>query len=150
MPVAVVFAINLLLIAAIVGLVHWLGRGTQKAQLASHEAAEALFRTEFPAARIAETALTGNGALLALEGGNAIGLITALGVHWLVRMVEPQNFGSARVAGGSKIALRLKDFTAPRVTLDLGTAQQAGVWCERFEALRGRRPAPARLTAVQA
>jgi len=150
--VAVIFLVNLVLIAAIVGLVHWLGRSI-KARLDSAEAAKALFQVEFPEARIAEIGLTGagDGALLALEGGNAIGLVMALGANWLVRMVEPQNFGTASVTRDGKIVLRLTDFTAPRLTLDLGTAQQAALWCERLEALRQRRPAPsARLEAVQA
>ena len=153
MPVLVLFAINLVLVAAIVGLVHWLGRSA-KAKLDSAVAAEALFRVEFPEAKIAEIVLTGagDGALLALDGDCAIGLVAALGANWLVREVEPHNFGTASVTGGSKIVLRLTDFTAPRLTLDLGSTQQATLWCDRLETLRARRPAQAaaRLTAVRA
>jgi hypothetical protein len=150
--IAIVFGVNLLLIAAIVGLVHWLGRSV-KARLDSAEAATALFRIEFPQSEIAEIVLTGagDGALLALADTPAIGLVAALGAHWLVRKIEPQNFGTASVAGGSKIVLRISDFTAPRLTLDLGTAQQAALWCDRLEALRARRPVPAaRLSTAQA
>lgn len=153
MPVAIVFAVNLLLIAAIVGLVHWLGRSV-KARLDSADAATALFQVEFPDARIAEIVLTGagDGALLALADTPALGLVAALGANWLVRRIDPQNFGTASLAGGSRIVLRLTDFTAPRLTLDLGTAQQAEQWCARLEALRAIRPAPtvAGLKAVQA
>ncbi len=150
--IAIVFGVNLLLIAAIVGLVHWLGRSV-KARLDCAEAATSLFRIEFPEAQIAEIVLTGagDGALLALAETPAIGLVAALGAHWLVRKIEPQNFGTASVTGGSKIVQRLSDFTAPRLPLDLGTAQQATLWCDRLDARRARRAAqPARLSTVQA
>src|SRR5579859_2976943 len=98
--VAIVFLVNLLLISAIVALVHWLGRSV-KARLDSADAATALFQLEFPDARIAEIVLTGagDGALLALADTPAIGLVAALGANWLVRKIEPQNFGTASVAG---------------------------------------------------
>ncbi len=128
--IAVVFGINLLLIGAIAGLVHWLGRSA-KARLESEEAARALFQAEFPDARIAEIALTDHGALLALADTPAIGLIVALGAHWLVRKIDVPSVRAATIAG-SKIVLRLRDFTAPRLTLDLGTAPQAARWCGRL------------------
>lgn len=153
MTTALIFAVNLLLIAAIVGLVHWLGRSV-KARLDSAEAAKSLFLVEFPDAKIAEIALTGagDGALLALEDRRAIGLVAALGAHWLVRQIEPRSFGTASVTADGKIVLRLIDFTAPRLTLDLGNVKLATQWCERLERLRERRSAPPAggLKAVQA
>jgi hypothetical protein len=141
--VALVFVVNLVLIAAIVGLVHWLGRSV-KARLDSAEAARGLFLVEFPDAKVTEIVLAGagDGALLALDGCGSIGLVAAIGAHWLVRRVEPQNFGTVSTTPDGKILLRLTDFTSPRVTLDLGNAKLAAQWCDRLERLRTNRALP--------
>jgi hypothetical protein len=147
---ALIFVVNLLLISAIVGLVHWLGRSV-KARLDSAEAAKALFLVEFPDAKVSEIVVTGpaDGALLALDGRRAIGLVTAMGVHWLVRLVDPESFGAASVTANGRIILRLADFAAPRLTLDLGNTKLATAWCDRLQSLRDAKPG-ARTAALKA
>lgn len=140
MTIAIVFAVNLVFVAALVGLVHWLGRSV-RASLDSPESAKALFLAEFPEAKIGEIAITGeaDGAVLVLEGGRAIGLVTAMGAHWLVRRIGPESLGSADVTASGRVIVHLADFTAPHLTLDLGSAKQASVWCRRLQALRALR-----------
>jgi hypothetical protein len=137
MAMTLILAVNLLLIAAIVGLVHWLGRNVET-RLDSAEAAKALFLAEFPTEKIAEIAIAGrgDGALLALDGERAVGLVAAMGAHWLVRRVETANFAAAEIAADGKLLLRLADFTAPRFALDLGSARSAALWRDRLERLR--------------
>jgi hypothetical protein len=146
MSAALLFAANLVSITALTGLIHWLGHSVT-ARLDSAEAAKALFLVEYPGARVGEIALTGprDGALLRLGDGAALGVIAARGRHWLVRRIEPGGFGTARVTAGGRITLRLADFTAPRLTLDLGDARTAALWCERLNCLR-----PARVRTVAA
>jgi len=132
-----ILASNLVLIAAIIGLVHWLGRSVT-ARLESEDGARALFLAEYPAAAVVETviAVAGDGALLRLEGGRAIGLLRAQGAHWLVRLIEPSSFGGVSQVGCGRIRFRLADFAAPHVALDLGDPALAALWCSRLRALR--------------
>lgn len=141
MTVALVFVANLLLVAAIVGLVHWLGRSIT-ARLDSAESAKTLFLAEFPTETVTEITITGagDGALLALQGQGAIGLVSAMGMHWLVRRIEQNGVAGASVEEPSQIVLRLAEFTAPRLVLDLGNAAQALRWRDRLLALA--HPAP--------
>lgn len=149
MTLVLVFAVNLLFIAIITGLVHRLGRSVT-ARLDSAETAKALFLAEFPAETVTEIAITGagDGALLALEGRPAIGLVKAMGVHWLVRRIEPESFTSASATPTGRIVLRLADFASPRLTLDLGNAASAGLWRDRLQSLRTP-PAAARSAALK-
>jgi hypothetical protein len=146
MSAALLFAANLVSIAALTGLIHWLGHSVT-ARLASAEAAKMLFLAEYPAARVGEIALASphDGALLRLDDGAALGVIAASGRHWLIRRIEPGGFGTARVAAGGRLTLHLTDFTAPRLSLDLGDAKTAALWCERLNSLR---PAPVRAVAA--
>jgi hypothetical protein len=141
---AIVFAVNLVFVAALVGLVHWLGRSL-KASLDSPETAKTLFLAEYPDAKIGEIAITGeaDGAVLVLEGGRAIGLVTSMGAHWLVRRIGPESLGSANVTASGRVIVHLADFTAPHLTLDLGSDKQASIWCRRLQNLRELRAAEA-------
>jgi hypothetical protein len=146
MSAALLFAANLVSIAALTGLIHWLGHSVT-ARLDSAEAAKALFLTEYPEARVDEITLTGpcDGALLRLDDGAALGVIAARGRHWLVRRIEPGGFSAANVTAGCRVTLHLADFTAPRLTFDLGDAMIAALWCAR---LNGLRLAPVRAVAA--
>jgi hypothetical protein len=146
MSATLLFAANLVSIAALTGLIHWLGHSVA-ARLESAEAAKARFLAEYPEARVVEIALTSlrDGALLRLDDGAAFGVIAACGRHWLVRLIKPDGFGSARITAAGRIVLRLADFTAPRLTLDLGDAALAALWCAR---LNGLRPASVRAVAA--
>ncbi|MEA2756758.1 MAG: hypothetical protein QOJ54_3047 [Aliidongia sp.] len=137
MSVALLFAANLVSIAALTGLIHWLGHSVT-ARLESVEAARAVFLAEYPQARVGEIVLTAprDGALLQLDGPAAIGVIAARGKHWLVRLIEPAGFGGVSVAGVGRVTLRLGDFTAPRLVFDLGDAERAALWCARLHSLR--------------
>lgn len=137
MAMTMILSVNVLLIAAILGSVHWLGRNVET-RLDSAEAAKALFLAQFPAEKIAEIVIAGrgDGALLALEGECAVGLVAALGAHWLVRRVEIGNFAAAEIGADGKLLLRLADFTTARFTLDLGNARSAALWRDRLERLR--------------
>jgi hypothetical protein len=149
--IALLFIVNIALISAIIGVVHWVG-GSAPARLDSAQTARTAFLAEFPDAEITEITLTlpGDGALLALDQGPEIGLVRAMGMHWLVRRLEPGSLAAVTVTGPGRIRLRLADFTAPRVTVDLADEAQSTLWCARLQnlcAAAPRRGAP--LKAIQ-
>jgi len=147
--VAFLFIVNIALIAVIIGVVHWAG-SSAPARLDSAQTARAAFLAEFPDAKITEITLTGpgDGALLALDQSPAIGLVRAMGTHWLVRRIEPGSLAAVSVTGAGRIRLRLADFTAPRCTLDLADAAQSTLWCARLQNLCA--PAPRRGAPLKA
>jgi hypothetical protein len=71
-----------------------------------------------------------------------------MGAHWLVRRIEIGRLAAVAVPQPGRITLRLADFTAPRVTLDLADAGQAAFWCARLQNLCA--PAPRRGAPLKA
>ncbi len=98
-------------IAAIVIAVHFTG-GTRTAVLADAEAARQRFAVDYPGEKSGAVVLTRNGGAAFLElAADRIGIVQAVGGHFLTRIVTPAEILRVKPAGSAALQIMLADHT---------------------------------------
>lgn len=110
MSLTVLVAIVVIGIAAVLVAVHASG-GTRAAELANADQARRRFAEDFPNETIAEVLLTTppTAAFLLLDGTRT-GIVQAVGMHFLTRIVRPPDLAAVD-ADGATLSLKTRDFT---------------------------------------
>ncbi len=114
-------------IAAVVIAVHMTG-GSRIATLADEGAARERFAVDYPDLPVQSVWLTSDGkaAILELADGRA-GIVHAMGGKFLTRIVNPSDVAGAPRASGSRLMLRLRDFTWPGGIFEFSDAAEAAM-----------------------
>jgi hypothetical protein len=112
-------------IAAIVAAVHFSG-GSKPARLAGEAEAIAAFTRDYPdhVPRGAILTASGDAALMPL-GEGAFGLVAMFGSHSLTRLVGTGDLATPPVLTETRLILRLRDVTLPRLDLEFADAETA-------------------------
>ncbi|MVA97580.1 hypothetical protein GN330_10015 [Nitratireductor sp. CAU 1489] len=110
MSLTVLVAIVVIGIMAVVVAVHMTG-GTREAELTSEAEARRRFAEDFPNETIVEVVVTKppTAAFLLLESTRT-GIVQAVGMHFLTRIVRPADL-TVVDADGAALCLRTRDFT---------------------------------------
>ncbi|MEO9615809.1 MAG: hypothetical protein ABJG86_05590 [Nitratireductor sp.] len=110
MSLPVLVAIVVIGIAAVVVAVHATG-GTREAELANEAEARRRFGEDFPNETVAEVIMTTppTAAFLLLDG-TGTGIVQAVGMHFLTRVVRPADLAAVD-ADGATLGLKSRDFT---------------------------------------
>jgi hypothetical protein len=138
MELAISIAINVVLGAVLLALLHWKGR-PDLVRLAGAEQAIDLFRRHFPdAAGVVTVAADGRSALIDLQP-SGVGLLQRQGRRWIARTLASGELSSARVDLDGAINLTFADFGWPRARVPVADANSRATWMARLDSLIAQR-----------
>lgn len=121
-------------VALLIGLNALVG-SSKAAPLQSLDDAKAKLSADFIAFRAGQgvVAPDGRGALIEEAGGPRVALVTTLGDRYVIRVLKPGEPADVEVEDTGKLKIKLADFTAPALSVNLGDAAVARTWAAKIE-----------------
>lgn len=130
MPLPILGALVVLGIGGLVLLVHLLG-GSKRLSYEDDAAAREALLTDYPHARIRQTVLTDDQRAALFELAEGVGFAAPFGEGRLTRVMGPDDVSGVD-DDPDGLTIRLKDYTAPRLTVRLANAEARAAWKARL------------------
>ena len=125
MSLPVLAALVVVGVGLIVALIHFTG-GSRKASIANGDAARERFAVDYPNIEVRDVHLTADHRSAFLETADGrIGLVHAIGVKFLTRLLVPADVASMRRNGETSLLLRFPDFTFAGARFEFESAEVA-------------------------
>lgn len=130
MPLPILGALVVLGIGGLVLLVHILG-GSKRLSFADEAAAAEAFAADYPNSRMRRTVLADDRRAALFELGEGVGFAAPFGEGRLTRVLGPGEVSGVD-EGPNGLTIRLTDYTAPRLTVQMANAEARTVWKARI------------------
>lgn len=125
MPLPLLVVIVVVGIAAVVIAVHLTG-GSRVSVLRDEAAARERFALDYPGIGVERVWLTADATAAVIETSDGrVGLVKALGGRFLTRLIGSADLAGPPRATGSRLALRLRDFTWPGAVFEFAQPEHA-------------------------
>lgn len=130
MPLPILGALVVLGIGGLVLLVHFLG-GSKRLRYEDEAAAGAALTADYPNTRIRQTVLADDQRAALFDLAEGVGFAAPFGEGRLTRVLGPDDVSGVE-DGPDGLTIRLKDYTAPRLTVRMANAEARAAWKARL------------------